>query len=358
MRPDRPTRRRVITIFAAAVASAVTGGLARPREPDYAWHGVAMGADATILFSGIEPETARRAIATAATEIERLEGALSLFQDDSELRRLNREKVLHSPSGDLRRALALALDVANSSGGLFDPTVQALWEAHVDWFAAAPDAGLPPDEVIAKAREAVDWRKILVEPETIRIGGDQRLTLNGLGQGYVTDRVADLLYSQGLRHIFVDLGEQRAVGPRQRRRAVADRARQCGAVRADDWCTCDIGRVRAACSALPARRIICSTRAPAAAPHTGKKSPCIIAPQPLPTHCRLPSMPPQPTKSKPCSRALQEPSYGRRTTTNANGNGFRRRSIGPAAEIHPPRKRPRSRPPCPPTSSCRRRRIA
>ncbi len=215
MRPDAPTRRRVITIFAAAAAGAMTGGPARPDEADYAWHGVAMGADATILFSGVEPETARSAIAAAAAEIDRLEGALSLFRDDSELRRLNREKVLHSPSGDMRRALALALNIADRSGGLFDPTVQALWEAHVDWFAAAPDAGLPPDEVIARARAAVDWRRILLEPDTIRTGEDQRLTLNGLGQGYVTDRVADLLYSQGLRHIFVDLGEQRALGPRQ-----------------------------------------------------------------------------------------------------------------------------------------------
>ena len=253
MRPDRPTRRRVITIFAAAAASALAGGLARPREPDYAWRGAAMGADATILFSGVEPETARRAIAIAATEIERLEGALSLFRDDSELRRLNREKVLHSPSGDLRRALALALDVANSSGGLFDPTVQALWEAHVDWFAAAPDAGLPPDEVTARAREAVDWRRILVEPDTIRTGEDQRLTLNGLGQGYVTDRVADLLYSQGLRHIFVDLGEQRAVGPRQggepwliARTSTAPLALTTGALATSEGTGCVLGAAGAA----------------------------------------------------------------------------------------------------------------
>ena len=115
----------------------------------------------------------------------------------------------------MRRALALALDIAGRSGGLFDPTVQALWEAHVDWFAAAPDADLPPDGIIAKTPAAVDWRRILLEPDTIRTGADQRLTLNGLGQGYVTDRVADLLYSQGLRHVLVDLGEQRAVGPRQ-----------------------------------------------------------------------------------------------------------------------------------------------
>lgn len=215
MRPDAPTRRRAITIFAAAAAGAVTGRAARPHQADYEWHGAAMGADATILFNGIESNAAQIAVAAAAAEIDRLENALSLFRTDSELRRLNRDKVLHSPSGDLRRALALALDLAGRSGGLFDPSVQALWEAHVDWFAAAPDAGLPPDEVIASARAAVDWRRIRIEPGMVRTGADQRLTLNGLGQGYVTDRVADLLYSRGLRHVFVDLGEQRALGPRR-----------------------------------------------------------------------------------------------------------------------------------------------
>ena len=96
--------------------------------------------------TGSNRKSPERAIATAVAEIDRLEDALSLFRDDSELRRLNRDKMLHSPSGDIRRALALALDIAGRSGGLFDPSVQALWEAHVDWFAAAPDAGLPPEE--------------------------------------------------------------------------------------------------------------------------------------------------------------------------------------------------------------------
>ena len=215
MLPDLPTRRRAITIFAAAAAGALTGGPTRLDEAGYEWRGVAMGADATILFSGIESKIARSAIATVEMEIDRLEDALSLFRADSELRRLNREKVLHSPSGDMRRALALALNIAAHSGGLFDPSVQALWEAHIDWFAAAPDAALPPDSVITTARAVVDWRKILLEPDNIRVGEGQRLTLNGLGQGYVTDRVADLLHSHGLGNILVDLGEQRAVGPRQ-----------------------------------------------------------------------------------------------------------------------------------------------
>ena len=41
------------------------------------------------------------------------------------------------------------------------------------------------------------------------------MTLNGLGQGYLTDRVAELLSAHGLKHVLVDLGEQRALAPRE-----------------------------------------------------------------------------------------------------------------------------------------------
>lgn len=210
---DRPTRRRAITILAAGAAGALAGGPAR-FPTDYEWRGVAMGADATILFNGIEHDAARSAIALVEAEINRLENALSLFRSDSELCRLNRHGLLQVPSADLRRALALAIEVAAITGGLFDPTVQPLWEAYIDWFSAAPDRGLPPDRVIADARMAVDWRKVRIATNSIAVGQGQRLTLNGLGQGYVTDRVAELLSARGLTHVLVDLGEQRAIKPR------------------------------------------------------------------------------------------------------------------------------------------------
>jgi thiamine biosynthesis lipoprotein len=208
----RLSRRRILTILAAAGGSLLAGGHARPRA-DFAWRGVAMGADAEILFSGIEEEAARRTIAVVVAEIDRLENALSLFREDSEICRLNRAGVLSMPSGDLRRALALGLEVAAASGGLFDPTVQALWEAHADWFSAGQDR-MVPGQVVADARRMVDWHRVELAADMIRLGSGQRITLNGLGQGYVTDRVADLLRARGLKHILVDLGEQRALGPR------------------------------------------------------------------------------------------------------------------------------------------------
>ena len=212
---DRPTRRRAITIFAATAAGVVMGNPARPAEADYEWRGEAMGADAHILFDGIDERTAQGIAVLVEAEIDRLENALSLFHVDSELCRLNRNGHLPGPSGDLCRALTLAIEIAGLSGGLFDPTVQPLWKAHVDWFEAHPSAGLPPEDAITVARQAVDWRKIRLAPEAISLGDGQRLTLNGLGQGYVTDRVAELLVEKGLCHVLVDLGEQRAIAARR-----------------------------------------------------------------------------------------------------------------------------------------------
>ena len=38
------------------------------------------------------------------------------------------------------------------------------------------------------------------------------ITLNGIGQGYVTDRVVELLREGGVEHALVDMGETRAIG--------------------------------------------------------------------------------------------------------------------------------------------------
>jgi thiamine biosynthesis lipoprotein len=37
-------------------------------------------------------------------------------------------------------------------------------------------------------------------------------TLNGIAQGYITDRIADLLRNEGFEHVVVELGESRVIG--------------------------------------------------------------------------------------------------------------------------------------------------
>jgi thiamine biosynthesis lipoprotein len=215
MQASPHTRRRVITMLAGAFAECIAGrSAAKEVIGDYEWRGFAMGSEARIIFSGVDEALACAVAAKVTAEIERLESALSLFREDSEIVRLNRDKILPNPTMDMYRALELALRIAAVTNGLFDPTVQALWEAHVDWFSTSPGAGIPPRAVIARALTAVDWRKIRLEHGSISLGPKQRLTLNGLGQGYVTDRIVYLLRLHGFKHVLVDLGEQRALGPR------------------------------------------------------------------------------------------------------------------------------------------------
>ena len=40
------------------------------------------------------------------------------------------------------------------------------------------------------------------------------ITLNGIGQGYITDRVADLLLASGMEQALIDMGETRTLGGR------------------------------------------------------------------------------------------------------------------------------------------------
>jgi thiamine biosynthesis lipoprotein len=247
------SRRRVITVLAGSAAGFLVDPAAVRAGRFWEWRGFAMGADARILLCDPDEDRAREATALAVAEIERLEKALSLFRDESEICRLNRAGFLRGPSADLRRALALALAVAEPTDGSFDPTVQALWEAHVDWFAANPGAGLPPERAIAGARASVDWRKLSLAADSITLACGQRITLNGLGQGYVTDRIADLLRGRGFAHVLVDLGEQRALGPRQdggpwlvRRQGIGEIALYEGGLATSEGAGCVLGAQGAA----------------------------------------------------------------------------------------------------------------
>ena len=208
------TRRRFLTITAAAagVAAIPTAGAAvTPVE----WRGTALGAQALLRLHHPDAATAWRLVADCLAEVERLEGVFSLHRPDSALCRLNRDGALEAPPLDLVILLNEAKRYGDLTGGAFDVTVQPLWDLHARHFAGpnADPAG-PPDAAVAAARALVDYRRIDVAPD--RIAFDRpgmAVTLNGIAQGYITDRVAERLRAAGMAHVLVHLGETRALGP-------------------------------------------------------------------------------------------------------------------------------------------------
>jgi thiamine biosynthesis lipoprotein len=210
------SRRGALKVLAAAVAlpAAVMalrqgiGGLQPVR-----WDGEALGAEASLTLWHRDAGFARRTLARVESEVARLEGIFSLYRPDSEISRLNRDGSLAAPAADLVGVLEEARRIAEASGGAFDPTVQPLWDAYAAYFAGHAGGAGPDRAALDAARALTDYAAIDAGPRRIRLARPgMAITLNGIAQGYITDRVTELLRTEGFDHAMVELGETRALG--------------------------------------------------------------------------------------------------------------------------------------------------
>lgn len=198
------SRRRFITITATATAVIMAGR--SHAAPLYRWQGSALGARATITLT--HPEAARITDA-ARSEIDRLEDIFSLYRADSALSRLNASGQLDAPPFELLECLSLAARAHRATGGLFDPTIQPLWALYAESHAR----GQTPSEAQITAKRAMGgWGDVHHDASAIRLRPGMALTLNGIAQGYIADRMAALLRAEGLTDILIDTGELRALG--------------------------------------------------------------------------------------------------------------------------------------------------
>lgn len=200
------TRRRALAILACGTG-AIAASAARSAAC-YEWHGIALGADASLLFHDASRKRAEEAVAASMAEVDRLEAIFSLFLPDSEISRLNREGRISAPSLDLRAVLDLSRRLHSLTDGLFDPTIQPVWRHYAD---LALKSSVLFDGGISRCLEAVGMERVAVGGEEVRLPPGAAITLNGIAQGYITDRVADILRLRGWTSVLADLGEVRAL---------------------------------------------------------------------------------------------------------------------------------------------------
>ena len=196
-------RRRFLTITAGLLAASASGLAAAPMQE---WRGIALGASARIALA--HPD-APRLIDAARAEITRLERIFSLYRADSELARLNAAARLDAPSLDLVTCLGLCDRMHRATGGAFDPSVQPLWDLYAQ---AATQARLPGTDEIAAAQARTGWQSLRLDSASIEMRPGMALTLNGIAQGFIADRVADLLRDRGVENVLIDTGEIAAIG--------------------------------------------------------------------------------------------------------------------------------------------------
>lgn len=201
MRPM--TRRRFLAISAALP---VVAGLPARASSLYRWRGIALGAEAEIL---LDHPDAPAITARAAAEISRLEQIFSLYRADSALSQLNATGALAAPPFELLECLGICGRIHAATTGLFDPTVQPLWALYAQRYSEGAE---PSAKELARTLERVGWPGVETDEAAIRLRPGMALTLNGIAQGFIADRIAEMLRAEGLTNVLVNTGELRALG--------------------------------------------------------------------------------------------------------------------------------------------------
>lgn len=171
------------------------------------WQGIALGADAQLQIIHHDKQQAKQLVKLAIAEVKRLESIFSLYQPDSAINQLNKNGFLSQPPSDLKRLLSESNYYSNLTNGMFDPSVQPIWQLY------AKDNGKISRAKLQAVINKVNYRAIDVNSDLIKFNlPDMAITLNGIAQGYITDRVAELLHANGLQRALIDMGEIRSLG--------------------------------------------------------------------------------------------------------------------------------------------------
>lgn len=204
--------RRRLLMLAAVLPLAVWRVQQSAQAAPLQWQGTAMGAPATlILHHGGDAAGAQAALTATLAEVSRLEGMFSLFRADSVLSQLNRAGRIDNAPPEFIDLLRTSLNMAVLSNGVFDPSIQPLWNLYFDHFVVGGNTQPPSAEQVSRARALVNWRGVRLAGSTVTLERDgMGLTLNGVAQGFVTDRCSQVLRSYGFSHMLVDMGEPRA----------------------------------------------------------------------------------------------------------------------------------------------------
>jgi thiamine biosynthesis lipoprotein len=166
----------------------------------------AMGTTVTLLAPEAVPSTLARAREQVESVFIREEDRFSRFKDTSELTRCNRRSgswVEVSPR--FEELVRLAVGHAETTGGLFDPTVL---DAVI---AAGYDRDF--DEVLAGARGALNpsracgrWTQVEISNGAIRLPEGVGLDLGGIAKGFTADLAAEAATASGLPWALVSAG--------------------------------------------------------------------------------------------------------------------------------------------------------
>lgn len=183
------------------------------------WYGQAidlMGTRVSVELWHEDAAVGERLVGQVLDEYRHIDRDMSTYRSDSLLSAVNRSAATGPvPLGEeLFGLIGRALELSAASAGAFDISYESIGYLYDFRARQRPD-----DAQIASGLGAVDYRRILLDPErrTVRFGvPGMRINLGGIAKGYAVERAAGMLRDAGVRHALLNAGgDTRVLGDRR-----------------------------------------------------------------------------------------------------------------------------------------------
>jgi FAD:protein FMN transferase len=178
---------------------------------------VHMGMEVRMRLFASGPGQAESAARAAFARIAVLDGIMSDYRPDSELRRVQGNGNAWTPvSPELFDAIERAVAVARATNGAFDPTIGSLV---LLWREARTRRRLPDASAIEAARARVGWHQISLDRSRreVRLSPPDsattvQLDLGGIAKGFILQEALRVLRTHGVSSALIESGGDIVVG--------------------------------------------------------------------------------------------------------------------------------------------------
>ncbi|SFO90976.1 FAD:protein FMN transferase [Pseudomonas borbori] len=200
-------------VIAVAFATALTGCLHSGKVEEFG--GPTMGSTYSVKYVTAEG-VADALTLKAETEaiLGEIDRQMSTYREDSVISAFNRAPAgscMAVPAGMLE-VVRMGLQLAQESGGAFDPTLEPL----LNLWGFGPQARVervPSAEQLAEARLRSGYRHLRIDGRQLCKDVDLQLDLNSIAAGYTVERIVSRLTELGVGSYLVDVtGELKGAG--------------------------------------------------------------------------------------------------------------------------------------------------
>lgn len=144
----------------------------------------------------------------AFARLREIEQRMTLHSDTSEIAQINHKAGIEAVavSSDTFEVIKKAVEIAEASGGAFDPTIGPLVQA---WDIGGDNPRRPTEAEIQTLLPLVDYRQVVLDEREKSVflkKPGMVLDLGGIAKGYAADQAAAVLRKHGVNQAIVNLG--------------------------------------------------------------------------------------------------------------------------------------------------------